>query len=297
MPARRPASFAASGDDLTATPGEAGDQLDALAEAAVERGIGRLAELVRAGDRTGGGSVLGPAGRRELAAELAAVLATADLLARVRVLRLADDHPRPTRFDDSVPTVPPSGLTIRSPEDALRYFLGLEPRLGVDPDRWGESLRRRAFTLAASTDEQLTARVQSYIADALQQGRSTRQAAADIDAVLDAAGVGPTQRGYGELVWRTAAMDAYTTAGYEQMRDPEIADLFPGWFYLNPADSRSRPTHAARDGKLYPSSVSFAEVRGTSPADVCNCRCSFRPCGKSEWLRFLAAGGKVESSW
>lgn len=76
--------------DDTATPGEAGDQLDELAERAVEQGVDRLAALVRAGDLSGGGSVLGEAGRRELAAGLAAVLATADLLARVRVLRLAD---------------------------------------------------------------------------------------------------------------------------------------------------------------------------------------------------------------
>lgn len=195
------------------------------------------------------------------------------------------------------PPVPAAGLVIRSPEDALRYFLGLEPRLGLDPDRWGESLRRRAFTLAASTDEVLTAKVQAYLGDALRAGRSTQRAASDIDAILDAAGVGPRQSGYAEMVVRTNAMDAYTTAGHEQMREPAVADLFPAWQYLAVADSRSRKHHAARDGRLYPSSVSFTEVRGTDPSEVCNCRCSFRPVGAAELHRLEADGLRVESSW
>jgi SPP1 gp7 family putative phage head morphogenesis protein len=299
VPASRPASFAASADDppvATATPGEAGDQLDALAEHAVAGGVARMAALVAAGDLSGSGSVLAEHGRAELAGVLAAVMATADLLGRVRVLRLADGPPA-KRFDDAEPTVPRGGLLVRSPEDALRYFLGLDPRLGIDPDRWGESLRRRAFTLAASTDEELTARVRDFLGGAVRDGRSVPRAAADLDALLDAAGVGPRQSGYAEMVVRTNALDAYTTAGHEQMRAPEVADLFPAWEYLAVPDSRSRKHHAARDGRLYPSSASFAAVRGTSPADVCNCRCSFRPVGAAELSRLVASGRTVETAW
>jgi SPP1 gp7 family putative phage head morphogenesis protein len=256
--------------------------------------------------RVEGGSLVAPhrllddGERAELADALASVLAFADLFGRARVRELAERAKAgPETFSDAEPTTfaaDPPGI-IAAPEAALEYFRSLVPSLGIDPGRWGDSLRRKAFTLAASTDETITGRVQQAIADAIAEGKSHRQAAADIDGLLDAAGVSASNPSYSAAVWRTNAADAYQTAAYEEMTHPDVADAFPAFEYLAITDSRARPTHAAKNGRIYPASASFAEVRGTDAGDVVNCRCSFRPLTAGQLARLEAEGRRVESEW
>ncbi len=188
------------------------------------------------------------------------------------------------------------GTPILSPERAVEYFRGLVPTLGTDPQRFGADQRRRAFTLAAATDEETLARVQNAVRDRLEKGDSVDGGAAAVQAVLDQAGVTVRDDGYAVLVYRTNAMDALNQGTWEEMTDPDVADTFPAYIYSNPADSRSRPTHAARDGKLYPASIPFAVVRGTDISDIANCRCVFIPVDRWQLEERLARGERLETS-
>lgn len=239
--------------------------------------------------------------RAKLAGSLGAVLALADLMGRARVRELAEKAAgSAATFSDAEPlkvfAETPPGV-IAAPEAALEYLRGLVPTLGIDPQRWGDSLRRRAFTLAAATDETLAAKVRAAIADAIEDGKSHQRAAADIDGLLDAAGVSARSRGYSEMVWRSNCSDAYQTAAYEEMTHPDVADAFPAWEYLAIVDGRARPAHAAREGRIYPSAASFAAVRGTDIGDAANCRCSFRPLTAGQLARLEEQGRRVESEW
>lgn len=293
--------------DDTALAGSDGRQLNQLIRDSARAGLGVLEGLTRQAltRRVEGGSLVAPhrlfddTERAKLADALASVLAFADLFGRARVREMADRARAAKQFSDAEPATfaeNPPGI-IAAPEAALEYFRSLIPSLGIDPERWGRSLRRKAFTLAAATDEQIAAKVQKAIADAIAEGESHQQATADIDGLLDAAGVSPRNPGYSETVWRTNAADAYQTAQFEEMSHPDVADAFPAWEYLAIVDGRARPTHAAREGKIYPSSVSFAEVRGTDIGDVANCRCSFRPLTAGQLARLEAEGRQVESQW
>jgi predicted double-glycine peptidase len=183
------------------------------------------------------------------------------------------------------------------PEAAVSYFRGLVPTLGVDPQRFGQDQRRRAFTLAAATDQQLLGTVQGLIADRLKSGQQFRAAPGEIDQLLADAGVSPKNPQYSEMVFRTNMMDAYTTASDAERRDPDVIATFPVWKYSNPHDSRSRPTHAERNGWYYPADVPFVTVRGTGIEDAANCRCVPIPVDKWDWARLRAGGARIADGY
>ena len=239
--------------------------------------------------------LLTAAEQHDLADALAAAMAPADLLGRARVREMVEKREgnafsegTPARaarfaaFADPVPEAP-------TPEAALAYFRRLVPSLDRDPRRYGADLRRAAFTAAEATDETLLDHLQEIIAGWIETGEPTRGADAIAEA-LDRAGVSPANPQYSEMVFRTNVADAYQVGAWDEFSDPDVAEEFPGWEYFNPADARSRPHHAEKSGNVYPNSVTFNEVRGTEPGDVCNCRCSFLPLHKSQYQAAERAG-------
>lgn len=182
------------------------------------------------------------------------------------------------------------------PEVALNYFRGLVPTLGVDPERWGRDLRRRVFTLAAATDAHMLRTTQRVVAERLESGEAAGGPAAIRD-VLERGGVTPANPQYAEMVFRTNAIDAYNTAATDELQHPDVIETFPVFEYSNPDDERSREAHAARNGKFYPSSVPFVQVRGTGIEDAANCRCTFISISKWRWAKLKAAGAQIAEGY
>lgn len=308
-------------------PGRQGRVVDAYTAAAIDfgrRAIAKLtADALARHLRTGDANSLIMSWRLFNAEEIhrlvqvyAAVVATAELLGRSDVRQqwaatLAAHGELPAPLTEAVSNrlnrmfvawLAPIREDARDavqpmpPEAALEYFRGLTPTLGVDVQRFGDDLRRRVFTMAVATDTTILQRVQGVIADRMQTGVGFSTAAADIQDVLRAAGV---DRGgaYAEAVFRTNVMDSYNQARTQELRDPDVAAAFPVWEYVNPSDSRSRPEHAARNGKYYPSSATFNEVRGTEAKDTINCRCSFAAVSKYRWNKLKAAGARIADGY
>lgn len=233
----------------------------------------------------------------ELAEALSSVLATADLLGRSRVREHADKVAKGMAgFADKQSETFAATPTIRimPPPVALDYFRTLFPDMNLDPVRFGESMRRDGFSLAAATDTVMAARVQDAITQALEAGYSSNEATGAIEDILDAAGVSVRNPDYSSMVFRTNAMDAYQTAAYEEARAPDIREAFPVWRYLGIDDARAGADHRPHFGKYYPASVSFNEVRGDRPF---NCRCSLAWVDAAQWDELLKAGSVIETSW
>jgi SPP1 gp7 family putative phage head morphogenesis protein len=243
--------------------------------------------------------------RARLARVLTDTQATAHLLGQARIRRRADqiathrhaDNPDRTRafsdiptdlqcFDDGGPLAP------MTPAQAVDYFKGLVPSIKTNVERFGKLMERQAFSLAVTTDGTLLDRVKSIIRQRLETGEDIRGGPKSIAAMLEKAGVAPDNPQYADAVFRTNMMDSYNSGAQREMSD--LADIFPTYKYSNPGDSRSRPTHKARDGKYFSSSRLFADVRGTDAGDVINCRCTFIPIDKYEWADLQAQGASVE---
>lgn len=231
---------------------------------------------------------------QQIADALSSTQAAADLLGRARVHRMAEQartgkFAEPLDpFDKFVEPVPLFTHTA-----AIDYFKRLVPTLGVVSERYGPRLDRQAFTLAAAADEVLLAKVKSAIADYLGGGRSPYPAG-DIDDLLDAAGVGPRNSQYSEMVFRTNMMDAYNQGTTAELQSPAMVDEFPVWQYLGIDDERAGDDHRPKFDRYYPSSAAFAAVRGPR---VFNCRCSQAPIHRAEWHELQRSGAAAEDRW
>lgn len=181
-----------------------------------------------------------------------------------------------------------------TPLNALRFFMNLTPSLDPVPIRAGAILARQTFTLAAATNQRILLRVKNLIADRLKSGLISTGAKA-LQALLDDAGLSPRNPQYAEMVFRTNIMDSYTTSAAQELSDR--SETFPVWKYFNPDDSRSREHHAEKNGQFYPSSVPFADVRGTDIADVANCRCVPIPVWWRDWIKLRSGGATIADGY
>lgn len=181
-------------------------------------------------------------------------------------------------------------LPALAPDAALDFFRSLVPLLGTDPLRVLPAFRRTAFTLAVATETELLGKVKQVILDKLATGDVWSGPRA-VQQVLDAAEVSQAQPGYARTVFRTNAMDAYNQGLMDQLSQEQ--ETFPVWKYTNPDDGRSRRDHALKNGRYYPTGVSFVQVRGTDPKDVCNCRCVPVPVDKWSWSELRKKGARI----
>lgn len=242
---------------------------------------------------------------QRLADVMASFLAAADLQGRAAIRALQTALLRriarsSVAIDESRQRLREDAVRPSPPERAISYFQQLVPSLGVDPGRFGQDMRRRAFTLAAATDQQLLKRVQGLISDRLQAGNAFTAAPADIKDLLDQAGITPRNSQYAEMVFRTNVRDAQVQAATDELQDPDMLDAFPVWEYVHATgvkDGNSRPEHVERHGKLYPSTAPFVQVRGTDVAELANCRCNFLPRDKFWWNKAKAGGRRIADGY
>ena len=301
-------------DDQVDVAGSHADAAKAqrLLNASEQQGIRVLSEITTDAVKrlaNAGPDGLGAAGRlyndyelKRLAKALSHTIGTAELLGQARVHTLAQraeqrgdveqfsDEPAFDSFAD-VPFAP------LAPEAAVKYFASLVPGMPpTDAIGFGNMVRQKSFHLAATTAQEVLGKVKTAILKRLQDGKDFRGAPKEIAEILDDAGCSMANPGYGELVFRTNLMQSLNHGSHQAMRDPAIASIFPAWQYLGILDGRQRPSHQIHFGKLYPSSVPFAEVRDWKDGRFSGycCRCVTRPVSKYELARLEAAGQHVE---
>ncbi len=172
------------------------------------------------------------------------------------------------------------------------------PRVTLDPDgtisftdgRHRFSLLRDlgVTNVAVMVDESQAAAVASLYGATAPTPPSNLSTPKVIAKLIDDAGVSPANPDYARMTFRSNVMDAFGQGLSDEMvREKET---FPTWQMSNPKDGRSRPDHAARDGRYYPAERSFASVRGTEAKDICNCRCVAVPVDKWSWEDLVAEG-------
>ena len=226
-------------------------------------------------------------------------LAPADLLGRASVLLRLE---RARKASESVEkfSEQPCGMAqtfaegrIRpmAPARALDYFKSLVPSMNLKVDTWGDSLRRKTFTMAEASNKIILGKVQKAIAKRVAAGDNITGTQA-IDTILRKAGIHPSNPDYPRMVFRTNYMDMFNVAAEEQRLDPDVVDEFPVWRYMGIDDGRQGKDHEIHFGKYYPSKAKFKEVRGER---IFNCRCQPVPIYKTEWARLKSKGVKTSS--
>ena len=90
-------------------------------------------------------------------------------------------------------------------------------------------------------------------------------------------GVTPYQA---ENIFRTNVQTAYNVGHYKQMTDPDMMELRPYWQYDAVNDSRTRPSHLAMDGRVFPADSPVWDT--WFPPNGFKCRCTVRTLSKRQ---------------
>lgn len=242
----------------------------------------------------------------KLAEALAGIYGPSELLGAAKI-RIREEEAikrkGTTRFSDEATSFASFGddpLPPLKPLKALDFFKNLIPSLDVVPERWGAMLERKAFTLAAYTNETMLSDVQRVIEDGLKTGESVgygmEGSSGKIRAILDEVGITPKNPQYCEMVARTNTMDAFNTGTQRELE--KVSDTFPAWKYSAiTKDNRARKWHAEKNGWLFDASIPFTAVRGTEAKDVCNCRCVMIPVDKWDLEAMIKGGAVLRTTW
>jgi len=135
--------------------------------------------------------------------------------------------------------------------------------------RLGDEAKTRAFAVSgiAKGDELTT--VFQAMQKAIDKGTTLNDFQKDCAAIFEKRGWTGKRAWRIDNIFRTNIQTAYSVGRYRQMM--EVADVRPFWQYSAVNDSRTRPTHAALNGKVFPFDHPFWKT--WYPPNGFRCRC------------------------
>jgi SPP1 gp7 family putative phage head morphogenesis protein len=169
-----------------------------------------------------------------------------------------------------------AGFSFELPaQGAIDYIRALTPVTKHLFDGLTSQYRNDAFTIAATNDQRVIAKVRDALADVLAAGGTKADFAAKAREITTEAGVEDMTAFELDTVFHTNTAKAYAAGRLEQMQAPHMTEALPYWQYWTVGDLRVRPGHAELDG-FTARAIDPVWRRIYPPWDF-NCRCSVVP--------------------
>lgn len=149
--------------------------------------------------------------------------------------------------------------------------------------------RERAFTVAGLAKQRMVESVFTGLQQAIEAGESFGEFKNRIREVIAEKGWTGQRDFRVQTIFRTNIQTAYNTGKWQQIQ--EAGDALEFLQYDAVGDSRTRPTHAALDGKVFRKDSPFWQE--WYPPNGFNCRCTVRAMSKAE---MEARGLKAEDA-
>lgn len=155
--------------------------------------------------------------------------------------------------------------------EAQEFWRNKVPLSPGEYRRLSDEAKVQAFAISgiAKGDELATA--MGAIEKAIDSGTTFQEFKNDCREII-------ARRGWtGDAAWRvdnifrTNIQTAYNVGRYKQMTDPDVLKARPYWQYSAVNDRRTRPTHAALNGQVYPADHEFWQK--WYPPNGYRCRC------------------------
>lgn len=259
---------AAPPEDLPPMPAEVERAVRAALERGGYQGWSQVVELLR--DYVGQARTVGEVSARLVAAcerlhlgglaplqeHLADELIRAELIGRVQVR----EGERPV---GDWPAVPPRQAMMFWTEKAA-----LTPAAFAS---LSDTQRTRAFSVSRFTTLQAVQVIHETHEQALREGWALGEFAAAYEAAIASHGMAPSTPWHVENVFRTNQLTAANAGRWTQQQDPETRAARPYLRYDAVDDGRTRPAHAAMDGRVYSADDPIWQV--WYPPNGFQCRC------------------------
>jgi len=159
-------------------------------------------------------------------------------------------------------------LAFQEAVDFFRDKVILKP--GDFERLWAEA-KTRAFTVAGVAKADVLKDIFDELARALEEGLTQEEWRRNANEILERRGWSGLTPFRADNIFRTNVQTAYQVGRYRQMTDPDVVDRRPYWMYDAVNDRRTRPTHLALDGKVYPADHPFWDT--WYPPNGYRCRC------------------------
>ncbi|CAN2042520.1 hypothetical protein GMMP15_840023 [Candidatus Magnetomoraceae bacterium gMMP-15] len=164
-------------------------------------------------------------------------------------------------------TVKPDPLPMK---EACNYWKTKVPMSSGVFYSLAEQHRVNAFTVSGLGTIDMIMDVFMSLDKALEKGTSFGEWKRNFSSLWERKGWTGKKAWRVDNIFRTNIQTAYSVGRYKQMKT--IADLRPYWKYDAVNDSRTRPTHLALDGKIFPHDHDF--WHNFYPPNGFRCRCS-----------------------
>lgn len=168
------------------------------------------------------------------------------------------------------------------PEEALTYWQRKVPISKEDFDTLTQEMQALAFTASGVHRLEDLQAISDAVKRAIANGTTLEQFRSEVGDLLQ------NRRYHIETVFRTNIQTAYNVGRYK--RQMETANDLPYWKYSAVNDSRTRPTHRAMNGRVWPANHPVWDT--WYPPNGYRCRCSVIALTKRQVERM---GLRVES--
>jgi SPP1 gp7 family putative phage head morphogenesis protein len=175
-----------------------------------------------------------------------------------------------------------------TPKEALAYWKGRAPVTHAEYKALSDQARQRAFTVAGLARRDQVEAVHTALANAIDNGETLAQFKKRLGPLMEQQGWIGRKAWRIENIYRTNMQSAYMAGRFAQMKS--TAKRRPYWRYVAVKDSRTRPSHRALDGKVYPHDHDFWST--WYPPNGFGCRCTVQTLSASQ---VKSRGLQVES--
>lgn len=159
-------------------------------------------------------------------------------------------------------------------DEALRYFKGRVPVTAKEFYQIAADYRTLAFTVSGYTKAEIIKQFQKALTRAIEDGDTIAGFRATMREFLRDYGYKGPSSFQAENIFRTNVQTAYNVGHYNRMTEPGVIKARPYWQYDAVNDSKTRPSHLAMDGRVFPAD---SQVWDTwYPPNGFKCRCTVR---------------------
>lgn len=137
-----------------------------------------------------------------------------------------------------------------SPDKAVEYLKSQDIEITWDWQSQLDVIRQHCFTVAKVESADVLQTFHDELNKALDEGKTYEDFKKSISEILDTAGYSKRADGSAwrlDTIYRTNLQSSFMSGRFKEME--EVKEEFPYWQYVAVMDSRTRPSHAAMNGK------------------------------------------------
>ena len=166
-------------------------------------------------------------------------------------------------------------------QEAINLFKGKVILNEYEYKKLLDEVKMRAFSVSNVMEADILKDIYDEILRSLKEGIAFNEFKKALMPKIESLGWGGTAPYRLDTIFRTNIQSMYQAGHYKQQM--EVVDERPYWQYVAVMDSRTRPAHAAMNGKVFPADHEFWQKN--YPPNGFNCRCTVRTLSAREFGR------------